>query len=73
MKKAKQMKSLSSSLMALMVGCIFLTALPVHADTFNVKDYGAVGDDKTDNTAAFSSCIQAVIKAGDNNINIPLD
>ena len=71
MKKAKQMKSLSSSLMALMIGCIFLTALPVHADTFNVKDYGAVGDDKTDNTAAFSSCIQAVITAGGGKIFLP--
>ena len=26
----------------------------VHGAVFNVRDYGAVGDDKTDNTTAFS-------------------
>lgn len=31
--------------------------------TFNVHDYGAVGDDKTDNTEAFSACLKAVIEA----------
>lgn len=71
MKKAKQIKNLFLSLLVLMVGCIFLTALPVQAATFNVKDYGAVGDDKTDNTAAFSTCIQAVIAAGGGKIFLP--
>jgi len=28
-------------------------------NTFNVLDFGAVGDDKTDNTEAFLSCLQA--------------
>ena len=28
----------------------------VKSRTFNVRDYGAVGDDKTDNTEAFSAC-----------------
>ena len=32
--------------------------------TFNVLNYGAVGDDKTDNTAAFSACLKAVIEVG---------
>ena len=52
---------------------IFLSALlltslagvvPVHGGVFNVRDYGAVGDDKTDNTAAFSKCLEALIAAG---------
>lgn len=39
--------------------------------TFNVLDYGAVGDDKTDNTEAFSACIDAIIKAGGGKMFIP--
>ena len=39
--------------------------------TFNVRDYGAVGDDKTDNTAAFSACLKAVIEAGGGRMFIP--
>ena len=35
----------------------------VKSRTFNVLNYGAVGDDKTDNTAAFSACLKAVIEA----------
>jgi hypothetical protein len=33
----------------------------LQAATFNVTDYGAVGDDKTDNTAAFSACLATPI------------
>jgi hypothetical protein len=36
----------------------------VKSRTFNVLNYGAVGDDKTDNTEAFSACLKAVIAAG---------
>jgi hypothetical protein len=39
--------------------------------TFNVRDFGAVGDDATDNTAAFSACLQAVIEAGGGRVFIP--
>ena len=39
--------------------------------TFNVLDYGAVGDDKTDNTEAFSACLKAVIEAGGGRVFIP--
>ncbi len=39
--------------------------------TFNVLDYGAVGDDKTDNTEAFSACLQAVIEAGGGRMFLP--
>ncbi|MDA0334141.1 MAG: glycosyl hydrolase family 28-related protein [bacterium] len=34
-------------------------------------DYGAVGDDDTDNTAAFSACVAAAIEAGGGRICIP--
>ncbi len=43
----------------------------VKSRTFNVLNYGAVGDDKTDNTAAFSACLTAVIKAGGGRMFIP--
>ena len=38
---------------------------------FNVLDYGAVSDDKTDNTGSFSSCLSAVIAAGGGRMYIP--
>lgn len=38
---------------------------------FNVLDYGAVGDDKTDNTAAFSRCVKAVVEAGGGRMFLP--
>jgi len=38
---------------------------------FNVVDYGALGDDSTDNTAAFSACLDAVIAAGGGRMIIP--
>lgn len=41
------------------------------SQAFNVRDYGAVGDDATDNTAAFSACLQAVIEAGGGRVFIP--
>ena len=31
---------------------------------FNVLSYGAVGDNNTDNTEAFSACLKAVVEAG---------
>ena len=38
---------------------------------FNVLKFGAVGDDKTDNTAAFSECLKAVIAAGGGRMYLP--
>jgi hypothetical protein len=38
---------------------------------FNVLHYGAVGDDKTDNTAAFSACLKAVIEAQGGRMYLP--
>ncbi len=42
-----------------------------HSGTFNALDYGALSDDKTDNTSAFSSCIDAAIQSGGGRIFIP--
>ncbi len=42
------------------------------ARIFNALDYGAVGDDNTDNTAAFSACIKDVIEAGGGRMMIPV-
>lgn len=38
---------------------------------FNVLSYGAVADDKTDNTEAFSTCLQAMIGAGGGRMMLP--
>ena len=43
----------------------------VHGSVFNVRDYGAVGDDKTNNTAAFTACLNAVIAAGGGRMYLP--
>ena len=51
--------------------CVSLSTTNVVAKTFNVIDYGAKGDDKTDNTAAFSACIKAIIDAGGGRMYIP--
>lgn len=41
------------------------------ARVFSALTYGAVGDDKTDNTAAFSACLKAIIEAGGGRMTIP--
>lgn len=41
------------------------------ARVFNVLNYGAVGDDKTDNTSAFSACLKDIIEAGGGRMTIP--
>ena len=58
---------------ARMTICVWLlaSAAPVHAGVFNVRDHGAVGDDKTDNTDAFTKCMDAVIAAGGVKMFIP--
>jgi hypothetical protein len=38
---------------------------------FNVLSYGAVGDDKRDNTAAFSACLQELVASGGGRMIIP--
>jgi len=72
------MKRSTITIAVFLLGLILLTPGKVTADTnaleprvFNVLDYGAVGDDKTDNTAAFSACIKAVIDAGGGRMFLP--
>ena len=43
----------------------------MQAATFNVASYGAVADDSTDNTAAFSACLNAIITAGGGQMYLP--
>ena len=43
----------------------------VESRPFNVLNYGAVGDDKTDNTEAFSACLKAVVEAGGGRMFLP--
>ena len=55
-------------------GAMALTARAadvVEARVFNVLKYGAVGDDKTDNTAAFSACMKELIEAGGGQMYLP--
>jgi hypothetical protein len=58
--------TLTALLLATLAGVV-----PVHGGVFNVRDYGAVGDDTTDNTAAFTACLKAVIAAGGGRMYIP--
>ncbi|PAW64966.1 MAG: hypothetical protein B9S38_15815 [Verrucomicrobiia bacterium Tous-C4TDCM] len=55
--------------------CLLATGEAIAAEVkvrlFNSKDYGAVGDDKTDNTAAFSACLDELIDAGGGRMFIP--
>lgn len=53
------------------LACLLACAASIQAATFNATDYGAVGDDKTDNTAAFTKCIEAVIAAGGGRMFLP--
>ena len=41
------------------------------APTFNALEYGAMGDDHADNTAAFSACLKAMIEAGGGRMVLP--
>ena len=72
------MKRSTPTIAVFLFGLVWLTPSKVIADTnvlaprvFNVLKYGAVGDDKTDNTAAFSACIKAVIEAGGGRMFLP--
>ena len=52
-------------------GWLVAVASPVRGAVFNVTTYGAVGNDSTDNTAAFTACINAIIAAGGGQMFIP--
>lgn len=63
------------SSLILLICALFAMAHAFAAETvkrvFNAADFGAVGDDKTDNTAAFSACLTAMVKAGGGRMEIP--
>lgn len=47
-------------------------SLPINGNhEFNVLDFGAVADDSTDNTEAFSVCLKAVFEAGGGRMFLP--
>ena len=78
MKGKITMKRSTTTIAVFLLGLIWLSPGKVTADTnvlaprvFNVLKYGAVGDDKTDNTAAFSACLKAVIEAGGGRMFLP--
>ena len=48
-----------------------LPAAELPAVVFDARAYGAVGDDATDNTAAFSRCLADVVAAGGGRMTIP--
>ena len=52
-------------------GWLLAMAAPAPAGVFNVRDYGALGDDTTDNTAAFSKCLEAIVAAGGGQMYLP--
>jgi len=64
------MKTLKQCLTALLLASLAGNA-QVQGGVFNVRDYGAAGDDKTDNTAAFSKCLSALITAGGGRMFLP--
>jgi len=43
----------------------------VAAKTFDVVEYGAKGDDQTDNTEAFSACMKDILEAGGGKMYLP--
>ncbi len=52
-------------------GWLLAGVTAVHGGVFNVRDYGAVGDDRTDNTEAFSKCIAALVADGGGRMFLP--
>jgi hypothetical protein len=50
---------------------IFSTTVGQSPVTFNVLDYGAKGDDHTNNTAAFTTCLNALVAAGGGRMYLP--
>ena len=52
-------------------GWLLSVASPVRGAVFNVTNYGAVGNDSTDNTAAFTACLNAIIAAGGGQMYLP--
>ena len=69
--RKKNKTRLGITLLAICSLLLHSLSAQVHASTFNVVDYGAIGDDSTDNTEAFSNCLEAIIKAGGGRMFLP--
>ena len=71
------MKKQMKRTLLLLTALILIPLVTIHgaerpaATCFDVRTYGAVGDDATDNTEAFSACLKAVIAAGGGKMFIP--
>ncbi len=61
----------SGVFLAVICAALLVFVTPARAATFNVTDYGAVGDDSTDNTAAFTACLNAIVAAGGGKMYLP--
>ena len=61
----------SPVVLLLMFLCPGLGTEPLLAATFNAMDYGVVADNTTDNTTAFSKCLEAIVAAGGGRMVIP--
>lgn len=63
--------ALARATWVLCLGGLLAFAAPLRAASFDATDYGAVGDDATDNTAAFTKCLKAIIAAGGGTMVLP--
>jgi polygalacturonase len=63
------MKYLSPRLSFILI--FFFFALNAHSQTFNIKDYGAIADSKTINTAALQKAVDACNKNGGGMVYVP--
>jgi len=64
-------RSLASAILLALCGLLLAVSTSLRAGSFKVGDYGAVADDATDNTAAFTSCLNAIIAAGGGKMVLP--
>ena len=57
--------------LAILLLASLIGVVQARSSVFNVRDYGAMGDDKTDNTVAFTKCLNALIAAGGGKMFLP--
>ena len=53
------------------IAAFMVSTIPGRGATFDVTDFGAVGDDRADNTAAFTTCLKAIVAAGGGKMSLP--